>query len=40
MIGGIFMAQIPYEFGRRIEKGKVVELRMKPKRPIRPRGGA
>jgi hypothetical protein len=40
MIGGIFMAKIPYEFGRRIEKGKVVELRMKPKRPIRPRGGA
>ncbi|UCH89809.1 MAG: hypothetical protein JSV49_03965 [Thermoplasmata archaeon] len=40
MIGGIFIAKIPYEYTRRIEKGKVVEMKIKRRNQRRKRGGA
>lgn len=40
MIGGIFMAKMPYEFGRRIIKGKIAEKKLKNRKPRRPQGGA
>lgn len=39
MIGGIYMAKMPPEAHRRYEKGKILEMRMKPRRRVGRRGG-
>jgi NADH:ubiquinone oxidoreductase subunit 6 (subunit J) len=39
MIGGIYMAKMPKELGRYVEKGKVVVRKMKDRKPKSPDGG-